>query len=220
MFSSKKEYAKRLLTDAIISGEFAPGEYLRQNEIAARFNLSSTPVREAFAEMQMSGVLTHEAHRGFSVTSMDRIRIIQVFQVRKLIEIEAARLAATNATESILTELKALLEDMERQNHRNEFLAMIHTNDSFHRILFSLSGNEFLVHAIERLWSNLPRFAAWTLKGRRSASIKEHNDIYDALSERDPNALTQAYTTHLDNAEEVFINFLVQKPTVTGDLKK
>jgi DNA-binding GntR family transcriptional regulator len=211
VFSSKKEIAKRRLTEAIISGEFEPGEYLRQNEIAARFKLSSTPVREAFAELQMIGVLVHEVHRGFRVADIDQQRVFQVFQLRKLIELEAARLAVFNVTENVLNDLKDLLADMERQKDQGEFLAMIHTNDSFHRMLFSLSGNGFLVDAIERLWNNLPRFAAWSVEGRRHASIVEHANILKAFCARDPHTLIEAYTVHLTNAEAAFYTLINQK---------
>lgn len=220
MFSSKKEIAKRLLTEAILSGEFEAGEYLRQNDIAARFKLSSTPVREAFAELQIAGVLEHEAHRGFHVTSVDESRVVQIFKARKLIEIETARLAVPNVTDAALDELQELLADMERQRNQNEFLSMINTNDSFHRTLFSLSGNEFLVRAIEQLWSNSLRFAPWAIKGRRSASIKEHGEIFQAFSNRDEAALVQAYTLHLSNSEIALIDFLIQKTDKSGVSKK
>lgn len=220
VFNSKKEIAKKRLTEAIISGEFEPGEYLRQNEIAARFKLSSTPVREAFAELQMAGILIHEVHRGFRVADIDQQRVFQVFQLRKLIELEAARLAVSNVTEKVLNDLKDLLADMERQKDQGEFLAMIHTNDSFHRMLFSLSGNDFLADAIERLWYNLPRFAAWSVEGRRLASIVEHTNILKALCARDPRALIEAYTIHLTNAETAFYTLIAQKlPKTLGSDK-
>jgi DNA-binding GntR family transcriptional regulator len=65
MFRSKKEIVKQQVVQAILSGRYAAGVYLRQNTIADEFGLSSTPVREALTELQTSGLLVHHAHRGF-----------------------------------------------------------------------------------------------------------------------------------------------------------
>ncbi|MGO1120666.1 GntR family transcriptional regulator [Rhodovibrionaceae bacterium A322] len=207
-FLSKKDFVKRKLTEAIVAGEYAPGDYLRQNDIAAWLNISSTPVREAFAELQMSGLLVHEAHRGFCVAMIDADRISKIFEARRTVEIAAARLATEQVTDEALAELQALLTDMERQQSKDEFLAMTQSNDRFHQALFSLSQNPFLLELIERLWNALPRFAGWTLEGRREASIKEHHAIFQALSDRNAEAIETAYLTHLAEAEATFIHQL------------
>ena len=210
MFHSKKDVAKAVLRDAILTGRYGPGQFLRQNDIAADLGLSSTPVREAFSELQATGLLVHEAHRGFRVASLDAGRLRQIYAARRIIEVETARLAVQHAEDDALAELKNLLEDMKRHRASGQMDRMMLTNDTFHRTLFAQSGNPFLVDAIERLWTSFPRFLPWTVEGRQEASLAEHERIIKALAARDGDAIARAYETHMDNALEIFLDLAVK----------
>jgi len=209
MFQSKKDIAKERLLDAILSGRYEPGTYLRQNDIAADLNLSSTPVREAFSELQVEGLLVHESHRGFRVAQLHRRRVEQIYATRKIVEPAAARLAVANMTASAAAELSDLLDDMQRQRAAGDFAKMMVSNDNFHRTLFLLSGNEILVELIERLWNSFPRFLPWTLAGRQETSLAEHARIVSAVNSGDADKLAAAYEAHLDNARDLFLAYLV-----------
>ena len=208
MFRSKKEIVKQQVVQAILSGRYAAGVYLRQNTIADEFGLSSTPVREALTELQTSGLLVHHAHRGFQVAEISKDRVRDAYQARRIIEIAAAELAVPHVTETGINHLRALLSDMERFRKAREFQRMMNANDSFHRTIFAMSGNSFLVETIERLWNWIPRFAPWMLEGRQLASINEHRAILDALAAGDRSAVAAAYGIHLDNACKTFLEKL------------
>ena len=70
-FETKKGWVLSVLREAILSGEFSPGERLLQDELAERFDVSSTPVREALRELVAEGVLTHSPHKGVRVAEVD-----------------------------------------------------------------------------------------------------------------------------------------------------
>lgn len=208
MFQSKKDIAKSALRDAILLGQYKPGQYLRQNDIAADLSLSSTPVREAFAELQVTGLLVHEAHRGFRVASLDAERIRQIYQARKIIEIETACLAVPRISKEAISELDNLLMDMTREPVGVNLSQRMMANDSFHRTLFEASANPFLVEAIERLWNSFPRFLPWTIESRQQASLEEHKTILAAIKKRDVASVAEAYETQHSNAMAVFLKLL------------
>lgn len=205
MFQSKKDHVRQDLISAILSGRHAPGDFLRQNEIAADLGISSTPVREALAELCASGLLEHVPHRGFRVVTCDEPRVRHIYQARRLIEAHTARLATPNIAGSTLAELQALLNVMFNHWRAGRFEMMVQANNAFHRQIFEFSANPFLVDSIERLWLNLPRFLPWNAQGRIDRSLAEHQKIFQALCNADPDAAANAYEEHLDNAQAVFL---------------
>ena len=207
-FLSKKDIAKNALTQAILSGRHPPGSFLRQNDIAAELGLSSTPVREAFSDLQVTGLIVHEAHRGFRVAEIDAQRLRHIYAARRLLEPETARLAATRATGEAVEELRALFADMKRERTAGRINRMMRINDDFHRTLLLQGGNPLLVEAIERLWNSFPRFLPCTMEGRQEASLAETGAILKAFEAGDPDALAAAYSTHLDNALAAFLTWL------------
>ena len=89
----------------IQSGEIAPGSRLRQNELAERFGVSTTPVREAFAELAREGIVRLDAHRGATVFRPSLDELIEIYEIRGALEPLATELAAARATDDELAEL-------------------------------------------------------------------------------------------------------------------
>lgn len=208
MFHSKKDFVRQQLTDDIISGKYPPGTFLRQNDVAATFKLSSTPVREAFTELQSSGLLQHQVHRGYQVTPCDEERVRQAYGARRIVEAQTARLAAKRIDESIVSQLETLLEEKYTFWEAGDFLKMVDLNQRFHLTIFERAQNRFLIEAVERLWNSLPRFVPWSAEGRISQSLEEHREMVSACKSGSEARLAKAYETHLDNALAVFLSQL------------
>ena len=98
----------------IQSGEIAPGSRLRQNELAERFGVSTTPVREAFAELAREGIVRLDAHRGATVFQPSLDELIEIYEIRGALEPLATELAAARATDEELAELEAIHLKMRR----------------------------------------------------------------------------------------------------------
>ena len=92
---------------AIRAGTLAPGLRLTETDLAARFGVSRTPVRQAIARLEAEGLLTHAPRRGLTVTRPDHAQVVELYVMREILEGAAARLAAQHATE---TELAAMAE--------------------------------------------------------------------------------------------------------------
>lgn len=208
VFLSKKDVVKQRLVAAIATGKYPPGTSLRQNAIADEFAFSSTPVREAFADLCASGLLVHADHRGFRVVELDESRVTEVYQARRIVEVAAARLAAGNLTEDAQRALDQAFDELRRLRERQDLPGMIVANERLQRTLYKLCGNRFLFTAIEQLWNSIPRYLPWVLEQRQDDSLVEHRAILAALAVQDEDALGDAVARHLRNAERTFVEYL------------
>ena len=94
---------------AIRDGTLPPGLRLTETDLASRFGVSRTPVRQAIARLEAEGLLTHEPRRGLAVTRPDHAQVIELYVMREILEGAAARLAAQHATETELAALEELV---------------------------------------------------------------------------------------------------------------
>ena len=89
------------LLKAIEDGDLQPGSRLREAELADRFAISRTPIREALSRLESRGLVTHEPHRGATVTRLGYAQVTELYDLREVLEGMAARLAAVNATDAL-----------------------------------------------------------------------------------------------------------------------
>jgi len=130
------------LRDEIVRGTFIPGQYLRLEEIAGRFDVSTMPVREALRDLEAEGLVTIFPHRGAIVTRLSADELQDIYDIRVVLEEMATRLAVPLMTEATLTELTSLVEQMEdRQGH---VATLVKLNHRFHSALYAASGRTHL----------------------------------------------------------------------------
>ena len=137
------------LRDEIIRGDLVPGQYLRLEEIAARFDVSTMPVREALRDLGAEGVVTVFPHRGAIVTQLSADELQDIYDIRVTLDEMAARLAVPFVTEAILTELTSLIEQIE--NHVGDVAILVKLNHQFHLTLYAASGRRHLCELIRTL---------------------------------------------------------------------
>ncbi|MGD9100781.1 MAG: GntR family transcriptional regulator, partial [Anaerolineae bacterium] len=128
-----KEALVETLRDEIIRGDFVPGQYLRLEEIATRFDVSTMPVREALRDLEAEGLVTIFPHRGATVTQLSADELQDIYDIRVALEEMATRLAVPLVTEATLTELTTLVERME--NHVGDVATLVKLNHQFHLTL-------------------------------------------------------------------------------------
>ncbi len=201
-FQTKKQIATEVLRHAIRSGRYRPGQPLRQNEIAKDLGLSSTPVREALAELATSGLVVYEEHRGARVSTLDIEKVEQVYAARRLIEKEAAKLAYRHLGPEDIDTLAKLSNEMKAALAAGDFETLVRTDERFHAVLRAACGNPYLVSAIEHLMHSFPRYFMWNIGNRVKQSVREHAEMVSALKARDRARFVQAVTDHLDHSLE------------------
>lgn len=184
------------ILDAIDAGEYPPGGRLLETELAARFGVSRTPIREALRRLETQGVVTHEPRKGAVVASLDYDQLGELYAVREVMEGLAARLAARHASPAEIQ----LLRDMIAEDRRiNEPKAQSQANKRFHRQLHLTSHNRYLIQTLDPVRRSLALLGSTTFSapGRIDSSNAEHEIIVDAIASRDEDAAEDAARKHI-----------------------
>ena len=140
--------AYRRLLEEIRRGDLLPGQRLREIEIADRLGISRTPVREAIRQLENDGLIVHLPRQGATVRALDYAEIMELYDMRTVLEGTAARLAARSASDVELAELRAINRDLERTGHGRDAFEL---NRQFHLTLLDAARNRFLVKATSAL---------------------------------------------------------------------
>ncbi|MEM7545640.1 MAG: GntR family transcriptional regulator [Pseudomonadota bacterium] len=196
-----RDLHERILA-AIDSGELAPGTRLLETDLAARFGVSRTPVREALRRLETQGVITHEPRKGAVVATLDYDQLGELYAVREVMEGLAARLAARHASEAEVQLLRDMIELDERVR---EPKAQSQANKRFHRQLHQCSHNRYLIETLNPIRRSMALLGNTTFaaEGRIDASNREHRLIVDAIAARDADAADAAARSHIAAAYEV-----------------
>lgn len=189
---SKKDRIVESLREAIISGRIASGEAIVEGKLAQQFGVGQPLVREALLELEFQGFVQRLAYRGTRVTKLSREDIIQIFRLRDELEAIAIEWAKQNAAPEDLAELKKLASEMKRGAERLDLAYFYERDLNFHRKIWQLSGNKYLVEALERVV--VPLFAFFLMKTTRESksyveSADSHLEIVEAFEHLDAKEL-------------------------------
>ena len=142
--SSERVY--QLIRDGIASGSFTAGAHLKEGELAQRFSVSRTPVRSALQRLSNDGFVDLTAHTGAIVRGYTPLDMTEIFEVRALLEPQAARLAALNRSQDQVGKLHGLCDRMEELGslQASALEAIAPLNNAFHQLLLEASGQRHL----------------------------------------------------------------------------
>ncbi len=135
----------------ILQEELRPGQPIKELHVARKLAISQTPVREALRILEQRGLVVHLPHRGTVVTSLSEDDIRQILAVRRPLEVLALELARQHATPSDEPDLQALWERLVAAGEKDDLLEYHEVHAAFHRRVWSLSRNRYLVDTLERL---------------------------------------------------------------------
>jgi DNA-binding GntR family transcriptional regulator len=191
--------AYRRLLDDIRSGILLPGARLRETELAERLGISRTPVREAIRQLEADGLVTHLPRQGATIRTLDYNEVIELYEMRAVLEGTAARLAARAASSIELDELAALNAELAAAPPGPQAREL---NRQFHRTLLDCARNRFLVKSMSALQRTLLILGPSTLddSGRAADAVEEHAEILRALSARDAQTAEAAMRLHIEAA--------------------
>lgn len=191
--------AYALILEAIDSGFYKPGDRLVESELADRFGVSRTPIREALQRMETQSLLTRDG-RSLIVASLDHNQLAELYVVRGELEGLAARLAAKHATPEEVRVLRDMLE-ADRALVRDA-QALSRANRRFHRQIHLASHNRFLVQQLDLVHRSMALLASTSLsaEGRGRGTIDEHEAIVRAIEAGDGESADAALREHISRA--------------------
>lgn len=193
-----------LVLEAIDDGTYLPGDRLVESELADRFGVSRTPIREALQRLETQSLLVRDG-RSMVVASLDHDQLGELYVIRAELEGLAARLAAQHAAPEEIRVLQEMVQrdrELEGQAHK-----LSRSNRRFHRQIHLASHNRYLVQQLEMVHRTMALLVTTTFAvvGRDKTGIDEHEAIVKAIAARDGDAADHALKFHISNAYETRI---------------
>lgn len=206
MEPKRAELIAERLEGMILEGQFANGARLDEVQLAARFDVSRTPIREAFQRLALSGLVEQIPRRGVFVRQPGPVELIEMFEVMAEMEASCARLAARRISDAALAELQALNVRCQEAIEVGDTDLYYRENETFHHMLYRQSGNGFLEQECLRLHRRLKPFRRVQLRvrGRLRQSMAEHVAVVDALAAGDEFRAAEAIRAHVAVQGEKF----------------
>lgn len=188
----------------VIYGHYRPGHPMSESVLARVLHASRTPVREALSRLGEEGYVQRVPRRGYRVAPLTRDTITQVFQVRKLLEIEGAALAAVNASDEMINAMQENSAYPEFGDGEESYHERLRANERFHLSVAQGSGNQFLVDLVRQCLLHHSRVLSLAMERPILPNTPtQHQAIVEAIRKRDPQEARQIMCQHLDDADRL-----------------
>lgn len=191
--------AYSMILEAIDVGVYKPGDRLVESELAERFGVSRTPIREALQRLETQSLLARDG-RSLIVASLDHNQMAELYVVRRELEGLAASLAARHANEEEVSILRHMIE----QDNAlvDDAAALARANRRFHKQIHLASHNRYLVQQLDLVHRTMALMATTSLaaQGRGAIAQREHDAIVTAIEAKDEVAAGVALREHISVA--------------------
>jgi DNA-binding GntR family transcriptional regulator len=187
----------RGLREAIVAGRLQPGERIKQDVVAAEYEVSRSPVREAFRELASEGFVELERDVGARVTRVTRRSLVQLYSAREALEPILIAECALRITDDELAEARSINARAEEHAIANEVADYLRLDGELHLLLLRASRLELLYEITSSLWQRTaPHRLAYTRLPRLELAMAEHRMILDAIGRRAPQDAADLYRVH------------------------
>lgn len=189
----------------IIAGKYATGDWLRQQDIADQMGVSMTPVREALDLLVAKGIAERVPYQGVRVRKMNEEEVAKAYGLRLVLEAIIAREAATNITPQQVTQLKKIMDEMDRHVELSEMPQERQLSREFHAAIAEASGNALLIQLYTIVSNAFPDWLLYEALYRKPELVKssvtqthdEHTEILDALKKGDADLAVKVSIEHV-----------------------
>lgn len=197
--SSETRFSDALTAD-LLAGKYSPGEWLKQADLEAAYNVNRFEVRIALAELSVRGLLEHLPNRGYRVCNHSHEEREHLYEVRTLLEAAASRLVVQRATEAQIAEFERLVKLFDEAVESRGQDEMRTINYELHNHFYSMSGNPLLAAQINDLRQRgIPgRRGLWDTAKSLKTSNADHFEMLDMLKRRDADGLAAVIYRHLN----------------------
>ncbi|MBZ9854137.1 GntR family transcriptional regulator [Mesorhizobium sp. CA13] len=206
-YGGKEADIVHALEEDIIFGRLAPGARLVEDVLLARFPVSRHTIRQALYQLERLGVVTRERNKGAMVRRLSPDEVRQIYEVREMLQRQAALMIRLPASEALIEELTQILR-IYNGHVESGYLRGIHeANDRFHLTMFSACGNAYLVASIEHYMRLSLPVRANSLADREKLDIsrQHHAMMIEALKRRDNWVLAQLCVDHLQPSKTFYL---------------
>lgn len=203
----------KTLRQAILTGEFEPGERLMEIALAERLGVSRTPIREAIRKLELEGLVVMVPRKGAEVASITITDLKNVLEVRCALEELSISLACERINNDEIENLKIALNEFKEAINLKKVNIITEKDVEFHDIIFKATKNDRLIQILNNLREQIYRYRIEYVKDfdYHNMLIKEHKEIVNAIIARDIEKSKKAIREHITNQETIIIKNLPNK---------
>ena len=198
------------LREAILKGDLRPGERLMELQLAAKLGVSRTPIREAIRMLEQEGLAVTIPRKGAEVARMTEKDMEDVLQIREALDDLAVQVACDKITQEQLERLMATMKNFELAVQAGDLSKIVAYDVEFHDVIYEATDNPKLVILLSNLREQIYRYRVEYLKEKENYPmlIVEHEEIVQALKQKNKERVTDAMRNHIRNQAEVVKNII------------
>ena len=202
-----REVVFNTLREAILTGELEPGEHLMEVKLANKLGVSRTPIREAIRKLELEGLVVMTPRRSAEVAKITKEDLVDVLEVRRVLEALSIELCCKNRTKEEIVLLKENLGKFKKSVESGDLTEIAKTDLQFHEIIYNATGNRRLNQILYNLREQMYRYRLEYIKDRqtRNTLIQEHQEIIDSIEKKDIERAKKAILVHIDNQERTIL---------------
>ena len=203
---SLAEVVTTRLRREIVEGEFELGQALSESKMAERYDVSRTPIREAFAALGLEGLVRTEPQYGTFVFTMTKDQFAQLSEARAILETAALRLATERDPQALIKNWKRLTAGMTKALEKDDARLYSRQDGDFHNVLFDIAGNPFLSSARQSFLSKMAavRYRLGSRHQHMEKSYKEHLLLLELIQREDFGEAHVVLEDHIRHKGEAF----------------
>jgi DNA-binding GntR family transcriptional regulator len=206
------EQIKEQLIEDIFHHKYKPGDKLVESALARELNVSQTSIREALRSLIAMGFLESEPFKGITVRSLSKQDMWEVYTVRAALESLAASSAAERITDSEISELEKICEEMIEAGKEGDIPKRTRLNIKFHQAVIKASGNKLIMKLFENL-----QFGSWSIMTGNLTTMdpvemaSRHRKLIEAIKSRDPERVGRAMREHIESVGKPIVDTLEEE---------
>jgi len=200
-FGTKTDYVVEAIRRAILVGDLLPGTRITEQQMRDLLKVSSSPVREAFHQLEAEGLLTRNPHVGTKVTEMDIGDAKELYLIQSLLQGTAVQISTKKLKEEDIREAEKLNKEMKKMcQGKIDAKGLRVVNYKLHMILCGLNIYPWLTRLISALWVRFPTQSLWLMPNRPMMSFQQHEKILKAIRKRDGLLAGSLMRRHLESS--------------------
>lgn len=217
-----KHQIYQILKKEICDGNFPPGQWLQEKELAEKLNVSRSPVREALKQLVDEGLAIEYPNKGVFVKEFTVKDIEEIYEVRILLESYAIKNSVKTITTSNIRELMEILHKLTKEYEKSDLASYIETDTQLHQYIITLGGNSIVSDIYKRIYSQSQQFRIYSLttKRRFDDSVIEHKQVVENICSGNWKEADRVNKIHLTLAREEIIEHFEATKKLESDAEE
>ena len=202
------------LEEKILNGEYKPGDYMVETKVSMQYNVSRTPVREAFRQLEREDLVKIVPNKGAMVLGVTPEDIEDIYNIRIVIERLAVRWAIDKITPEEIEQLKQQVELSEFYTDKNNISQLQELDSGFHKIIYDACKSRPLKNVLTYFHHHVKRARrnSFQTPGRAKEALREHREILQAIIDKNSEKAEDLMCTHIRNVKNNLIkNHIIDK---------